>query len=61
MVQKDILKIITKEPGIELAEVKRKADISPSGVSQQVRALIKWGLVRRQRSKTRRSDRLFPA
>lgn len=60
MTQDDLLKIITTNPGIELVELKRKADVSPRAVSQQVSALVRWGQVRREPGKNRKTDRLFP-
>ncbi len=60
MTQDDILKIIIANPGIELVELKKLADISEGAVSQNVSALVRWGQVRRAPGKNRKSDRLFP-
>ncbi len=60
MTQEDILKIITTNPGMELLELKRKVDLSPGTVLEQVSALVRKGQVRRQPGRNRKIDKLFP-
>lgn len=60
LTQDDILRIIKNEPGIETSELKKRADVSPGTVSQQVAALVLKGLIKRGPGKNRITNTLFP-
>lgn len=60
MTQDELLEIIRQEPGIELCELRRRANISSSAVSTQIRGLERRGLIMRKTVRTLKTWSLFP-
>jgi DNA-binding MarR family transcriptional regulator len=60
MTQDELLEIIRQEPGIELCELRRRASISSSAVSAQIRGLERRGLIMRKTVRTLKTWSLFP-
>ena len=60
MTQDELLQIIRQEPGIELCELRRRASISSSAVSAQIKGLERRGLIMRKTVRTLKTWSLFP-
>ncbi len=60
MTQDELLEIIRQEPGIELCELRKRAGISSSAVSAQIRGLERRGLIMRKTIRTLKTWSLFP-
>ncbi len=60
MTQDELLEIILREPGIELCELRKKATISSSAVTAQIRGLERRGLIMRKTVRTLKTWSLYP-
>ncbi len=60
MTQDELLEIIRQEPGIELCELRKRASISSSAVSAQIKGLERRGLIIRKTVRTLKTWSLFP-
>ena len=60
MTQDELLEIIRQEPGIELCELRKRATISSSAVTVQIRGLERRGLIMKKTVRTLKTWSLFP-